>query len=345
MKVIFILLLTMIVAPIASAELGGKKVIFVHGLQIDDINPFVANDIREGAIEQAGPVLGNIVDEYLLYDSAKRLQENATALHDQIKAFEQRGLCSEGCYFVTGSTGDLVTRYVISRLNQWGVDQDKFSILLSFDIVGAGGGTELADVAVSIVQGNKLSRLLMNAISKAFLGIKINPSTTLGIVNDLRPGIARRIARGQYDVPRLRIAAGGETFLVSRFFISGRDDGMVPLHSACGSARAEAINSCAQKINIDGRIAKSDAPRTLQYNHFPIIMASDMSHTQIDYSGKLVAVNNNTVFTDTASGTIRYSVKEKRRTTGFWRFKKHYRTIDKPKGQLAIAFFIEEFDQ
>lgn len=340
----FILIITLFLTPFASAELRGKPVVFIHGLQMEDLNPFVQNNTLEGAIEQAGPALGAVIDHYVIYDSGKRLYQNANDLYSQIKLLEQSLACQDGCYLVTGSTGDLVARYIISRLNQWEVDSSKFSILLSFDIVGAGGGTELADVAVSIVQGGKLTRIIMDAISKALLGFKIDRTTILGIVNDLRPSVARNIATGNYNIPRLRIAAGGQTPIISKFFISGRDDGLVPLHSACGSARKESIKSCSKKIKIDGQVAKAKGPQTLQYNNFPIIMASDMSHTEIDYKGKLIAVNNNSIFNDSQGETFEFSVEELHKTRGFWKFKKRYRTIKREREQQAIDFVISEFN-
>ena len=344
MKIISIILLMFTLVPSVSAELKGKSVVFIHGLQVDDINPFVQNDTFDGAVEQAGPVLGSIIDHYIIYDSARRLYQNSEILYSQVKQLEQSQVCQDGCYLVTGSTGDLVARYIISRLNQWEVDRTQFSILLSFDIVGAGGGTELADTAVSITQGGKLSRLITDAISKAFLGFKIRGNTILGIVNDLRPSVARNISDGHYDVPRLRIAAGGQTPIISKFLISGQDDGMVPLHSACGSARKESISSCGRKIKIDGQIANANGPKTLKFNNFPIMMASDMSHTQIDYKGKLIAVNNNISFSDSKGDSLEFSVKERHKTRGFWKFKKRFRTIAKEKDQLAIEFFINELN-
>ncbi len=340
-----IIICGVVFASSAKAELNGKKVVFIHGLQIVALDPRTTNQERfEDAREQAGPVLNSIIDEFIYYDSARRLTANTNTLYQQIKSLEARETCAQGCYFVTGSTGDLVARYIISRLGQWEVDSAKFNILLSVDIVGAGGGTELADVVVGLVQGGRFARTIRNAITQAFYGIRIPSATALlGIVNDLRPSIARRHANGQYNIPRLRVAAGGQIPIVSRFFITGRDDSTVPLHSACGSAIRESIQSCADKIKIDGRVSRADGPTALLYNYFPILMAEKMRHTQIDYKGKLVAVNNNSMFAHSTEGRLEYSLEETTYTKGFWKFKKRYRTVNKPKNDLAVQFLVDEF--
>lgn len=343
MKTLILLIISLFFSCSALAELKGKKVIFVHGFQISAIKPSTSEEaLRTDAIEQAGPVLNTIIDEYLFYDSAKRLTDNSLQLANQIKDFEAREVCRDGCFLVTGSTGDLVARFVISRLNQWEIDSQKFNILLSFDIVGAGGGTEIANTIIGIAQGSSLVRFVFSAVAKIFHGEEIKNGQFMGILNDLRPPIARNHASGNYDVPRLRIAAGKGKPIISRFIIKGRDDGLVPLHSACGSARQESIESCSGSIHIGGKVGSAKGPSALLYNHFPIMMAENMSHTEIDYKGKLVAVNNNTVFAHSTTGNTEFSVQEKTYKKGFWRFKKTYRTIDKPSDQLAVEFLIEQ---
>lgn len=340
MRHLLFITLTMLFASQALAQISGKNVVFVHGFQAEALNPALAETERQrSAREQAGTDLARVINDYVYYDSRLRLTANATDLFTQIKDLEQEGTCSQGCYFITASTGDLVTRYIISRLNQWGIDPSKFRILLSFDLVGAGGGTEGADALVGIAQGNPVSVAINSALSQAFFGITLDFGAPLGIINDLRPSIARNQATGNYNVPRLRIVGAQTTPIISQLFLTGGDDGIVPMHSACGSARQEAIFSCSRSIKVDGKLTSADGPQTLRYNHFPILMGKDMAHTEIDYRGQLVAVNNNRNF-----GPETFSVREKTRTTGWWIFKSQYRTVDKPDNQLATTFIINEFD-
>jgi len=68
-------------------------------------------------------------------------------------------------------------------------------------------------------------------------------------------------------------------------------------------------------------------------------MGEDLAHTDSDYRGKLVAINNGRNF-----GFFRYNVAEKTRTTGWWIFKKTFRTVDKPSSKLAVEFLINEIE-
>ncbi|MCH2189686.1 MAG: hypothetical protein MK188_02020 [Gammaproteobacteria bacterium] len=327
----------------AQAEIDGKKVVFVHGLQTKAFtllfDPNRQSKLEADAQSQAGSFLQSRFDDFIYFDSAKRLSANSVSLYQQVKRIEQAQTCSDGCYFFTASTGDLVTRYILSKLGQWGIDRNKFKVLLTFDLVGAGGGTEGADTIVAVVQGNPISVALNSLFAQFFLGTQIDFGSLVGIINDLRPSVARQTAMQANVVPRLRIAAGEETFLISAF-LKGGDDSVVPLHSACGSSRQEAVDSCSRSIELDGRLKSSSGPRSFLYNHFPIAMATDMKHTDTDYTGRLVAVNNNSKF-----GPLSYDVNERSYSTGWWIFKKKYRVIDKPNSMKATEFFVTEIEE
>lgn len=337
-----LILIIGLISGSAQAAIGGKKVVFVHGLQTKAFTTLFDSNrdaiLRADAQVQAGTYLRNFFDDFIYFDSAKRLSANSLSLYNQVKRLESEGTCKDGCYFMTASTGDLVSRYIMSRLGQWGIDSSKFRVLLTFDLVGAGGGTEGADVIVAVVEGNPISAAIADVLGKVFVGGPINFGALTGIINDLRPSIARQTAMQSNSVPRLRIAGGEETFLISAF-LKGGDDSVVPLHSACGSSRAESVDSCSRSIGLNGKVGSANGPRSYLYNHFPIVMATDMKHTQIDYTGTLVAMNNGRNF-----GPLNYSVSEKTRTTGWWIFKKTYRTINKPSNQQAVQFLVNEFN-
>jgi len=340
-RILSFLVVSLLFTPLVNAEIDGKKVIYLHGLQTKAFTTFSSNRdqiLEADAQAQAGAFLRSRFDDFIYYDSAQRLSANSSSLFAQVKRIEQAGTCRDGCYLFTASTGDLVGRYVMSRLGQWGVDRNKFRILLTFDLVGAGGGTEGADTIVAVTQGNPIASALGNLLGSIFVGGPLNFNSVAGIINDLRPSIARRTSTQANVVPRLRIAGGKTTFLISAL-LKGGDDGVVPLHSACGSAVQESIDSCSRSIRIDGRVASADGPRNLWYNHFPIVMGEDLAHTDSDYRGKLVAINNGRNF-----GFFRYNVAEKTRTTGWWIFKKTFRTVDKPSSKLAVEFLINEIE-
>lgn len=339
MKIIVSLLFILLVSTGAEAKMGGKNVIHIHGFQPEALNPLLSDASRRSkAREQGGPALRARVDGYIYYDSAKRLSQNSNSLYQQVKQLENAGTCRKGCYFATISTGDLVARYILSRLGQWRVDNSKFKVLLSLDIVGAGGGTEGADIIVGIINGNPISAAV-RLFAKSFLGVTVRPGSVVGIMNDLRPSIARSTATQANNVPRIRIVGGKTTPVVSAF-IKGGDDGIIPNHSECGSARQESIYSCSRSIGIDGKLGSASGPRSLRYNHFPILMGKDLNHfSSGQYKGLLVAVNDGKNF-----GEFKFDVREKTRTTGWWIFKKKYRTVDKPSNMLMMDLLINEVD-
>jgi len=341
-KIICVIFVLLFFAPFAQAEINGKKVVYIHGLQILAFTAAVddnrAATLREDAQGQAGEFLRSRFDDFIYYDSAQRLSANSLSLYNQVKRIESEGTCRDGCYFMTASTGDLVARYIMTRLNQWDVDRDDFRVLLSIDLVGAGGGTELANTAVSVIEGNSVTTAIINYLTDIFFGFELTSGSTVGIVNDLRPSIARGTATQATAVPRLRVVGGQTTPIVSAL-LKGGDDGTVPMHSSCGSARVESIKSCSRSIKLNGRVTSADGPRTLRYNHFPIIMGEEMSHTETDHIGTLVAVNNGVNF-----GEFRYDAQETTETTGWWLFKKTFRTIDKPSSLPTVEFLVDSIE-
>ena len=336
------LVVLLLLSPSSQAAIDGKKTIFIHGLQPIAFTTFSSNRdaiLREDARGQAGAFLRSRFDDFIFFDSAQRLSANSAALYQQVKRIESEGTCQDGCFLVTASTGDLVGRYILSRLNQWGIDRNKFRILLTFDLVGAGGGTEGADTIVSITQGNIVAQALGSLLGAIFVNGPINFNQPAGIINDLRPSIARQTATQANAAPRLRVVGGKETFLISAL-LKGGDDGVVPMHSACGSSRQESVKSCSRSIKLNGQVTSADGPRSFWYNHFPIVMGEDQAHTDSDYKGKLVAVNNGRDF-----GFFRYNLAETTRTTGWWIFKKRFRTVNKPSSQPAVEFLVQEIER
>jgi len=294
MKYLALTLLLLVCSTQSYAELAGKKVIYVHGfISQAFLNPFQTEADRErDGRNQAGVVLRTVIDDYMYFNSAKRLSENAAYLKQQIKDFEASGICSKGCIFVTHSTGNLVTRYMISRLKSWGIRIDRFRVLASIDFAGASGGTEAAQFAYDVINGNYLPQNVQDAVSEALLGVRNALNKFIGIGNDLRPTVARSHAVGDFDVPSLRIAGGQARFLIS-VILKGKDDGLMPMHSACGSTRIEAIQSCSRSIKVNGQLTSVDGPKSLKYKHYPILMGEDLPHSYKNHTGKLVAMNNN----------------------------------------------------
>lgn len=292
------------------------------------------NDLRQEALVQAG-IMSPYFDEYIVYPSFERVSGGiATSVYNQVKELETRGICSNGCFVVTLSTGDLVARYMMSRLNAWGINANKFRVLATLDLVGAGSGTELADTGVNVITSDNLFSSVTRLALSAWLGddfTGIQPSG-LDVVNDLRPSMARSLATTNLSIPRLKVAGGGKISPlvdVTGPFISGGDDGVIPLHSACGARYKESIYSCANNIRIDGRVASADGPSWgFLYNQFPVLMPENLGHLDSNDPepvGKLVAISSNV---NKNFAGLSLSVNEQTRTTGRWLWKKTYREVN-----------------
>lgn len=263
------------------ADIAGKPVILVHGFQFTDLqnSPPDEQFLLQQSREYFGDFWSQRANKHHYWSSAQRV---SGGIKDQFKRhfedLEASGLCMQGCVWVTHSTGDLVLRDALSRLGQWGIDQNRVKVLAVIDFAGAGGGTELADLASNVANGNGLFDFTVRQVVRAFLGV--DPSDSgLGVVNDLRPANARNIAQGNQGIPRLRFVGTGNEFAgITKPFILGKSDSVVPLHSACGAARKGDYESCSSGIRNNGRLLRSRAPSSLLANHFPILMGERVNH-------------------------------------------------------------------
>jgi len=282
-----------------QAKLNGKNVVLVHGLQTTHL---------KGAPDDAG--LQNDANEYwqefwgsraeaILYWSAN--DRIAGGIKDdmrvQIKRLEAQRTCLAGCVFITHSTGDLVLRDALKRLNQWGVNPNNFKVIASLDFAGAGGGSELASLAVNIAEGGGIINSLARSAVDLALGFKPRPGN-LGVLYDLRPSSARTVATTNGATPRLRFAGTGSEFLrITKAFIPGKDDAVVGMHSSCGSRWVGSYDSCDRNVRADGSLRRASAPSSLYFNHFPVLMGAGTDHFEVisnDRSGYMTTVVNDT---------------------------------------------------
>ena len=142
----------------------------------------------------------------------------------------------------------------------------------------------------------------------------------LGVLEDLRPARARAIATGNQAVPRLRFAGTGTEFLgVTKPFILGSDDSVVPMHSACASRTRDSFESCSRSVRANGELRSSDGPSSFLFNHFNVLMGASTghgNHISNQRDGELTTVVNNQTF-----GGIRvdFATRTSRRIQNFFR--------------------------
>jgi hypothetical protein len=273
-------------AGTAQAQLAGHNVILIHGFQQEDLANAPANF---QAIKNAGEDYWRTFwlsrsEARIDWGSNGRIEGSiAQQAYQQVKQISQQGLCSNYCIIVSHSTGDLVTRYLLDNQARW-LQADGLQplrVLAAIDYSGAGGGTELANLALSVAYNDSWYNWPLKQAVKAFTGITPQPDK-LGVVNDLQTNVARNLATSPNAIPRLRFAAGGSSYGgITKPFISGKDDGVVPLHSSCGATVAEGIDSCSNGISIAGKVTSQNGPDGLYYHHYPILMNEGVTHSGV----------------------------------------------------------------
>ncbi|MCH8529421.1 MAG: hypothetical protein LAT65_01090 [Saccharospirillum sp.] len=302
LKTLCMTLLLALTATAGHAAINGKPVILVHGFQYEHLGnyPNTAQLEQDASLYWQDYWLSR-AEAVFYWSSAERINGGiADQIRTQVRQLADAGTCQAGCVVVTHSTGDLVTRHMLRNLNgwlwQWGYGPDRFQVTAVIDLAGAGGGTELANLGVSVIDSNNLITSAATTVVNWFLGTNAGPGE-LGVVYDLQPAVARNTAIHNSAVPRLRFVGAGDTFArLTKPFILGYDDSVVPLHSACGSILAERVESCSSQIRTDGKVTSvSRAPTGLWHNHYPVLMGDKTDHFEIisaQRSGKLVPVVN-----------------------------------------------------
>jgi len=306
----------------AHATLAGKNVILVNGFRAADLQEAPTNEaqLQQLSEEYFSEFWTSRAEAHHFWSSADRV---TGGIKDQFRRhfeeLERNGLCVNGCIYVTHSTGDLVVRDALSRLRQWGIDQNRVKILLVLDLAGAGGGTELADVAATVANGGNFATIALRSVASAFLGFDIR-NGNLGVLEDLRPARARAIATSNQAVPRLRFAGTGtEFFGITKPFILGSDDSVVPLHSACASRTRDSFQSCSRGVRANGELRSSDGPSSFLFNHFVVLMGANTdhgNHISNRRDGELTTVINNRTI-----GGLRvdFATRTSRRIQNFFR--------------------------
>lgn len=301
----------------AHAKLAGKNVILVHGFISEHLNtrPTLQQQINQ-APNYWQDFWASRAEGYIVFPSHERVQGR---IKDQVRTqfleLQTSGKCANGCVFVTHSTGDLVLRDALARFGQWGINTNRVKVLTVIDFAGAGGGTGLADLAISTASNGGVLSSVIGAIAGGVLGVNFTPSR-LGVLNDLRVAKARSIAQQNNGTPRLRVVGAGDQFLrITKGFIRGYDDSVVGMHSSCGARNASNAESCSTSVRSNGQLASARGPGSLLHNHFPIIMGDRADHEELRNNsrpgGALTTVINDRTFggirVDFATNTSRRS--------------------------------------
>ncbi len=320
---------TLGIAQMSTAQAADYKYVLLHGFQPSQLQ----------SRPDAAAVTANgekYWQEFWLQHASARIDwpsheriEGKIATHylwPKLQQMSRDNLCQSGCVLVTHSTGDLVARYLLENQANWlrNAGLQPLNIIATFDFAGAGGGSELADVALNVADG-KAGTLAKKAV-QAWLGFEPTRAN-VGVLNDLSVNTARALVSApQNRVPRVRFVGGGTDFYwVTDTFLPGQDDGVVASHSSCGAARAGAFVSCSNQVDLDGKVgASSDAVTSYLPNHVPLLMALGYSHSALvsnKTNGKYTTASNNVSF-----GPGRLSIASKDEKAK-WPFSGTYRYV------------------
>ncbi|MBE0370464.1 hypothetical protein J8L98_19940 [Pseudoalteromonas sp. MMG013] len=320
-----------------TAYAGQYKTILIHGFQADQLANASNTDVALDGEQYWSSFWLNHADERIDWPSYERLEGKIATdyIWPKLQQLSRDNVCNPGCVFVTHSTGDLVARYILDNQANWleNASMQPLNIVATFDLAGAGGGSELADIAVNAATDPSAVGSLVRQAIELWLG-EI-PQSGLGVLHDLKVNNARQTAQLPSDnAPRLRFVADDSDFLnLTSPFIAGNDDGVVATHSSCGASRADSFGSCSSNIDLDGHLkSQSDAVSGFMPYHYPLLMSDEYSHGNITdsaYQGTVAPAT--TQINLPGYKNISYNTYEK--TTGSWFWKKTYRLVSESKQQ------------
>ena len=296
--------------------------VLVHGLQPDQLasRPSASEVTSDGAAYWQA-YWRDRADVRIDWPAHERVAGKIASdyIWPKLQQMSVNGTCANGCIFVTHSTGDLVTRYLLDNQALWlqNAGLQPLNIVATFDFAGAGGGSELADLAVNVASGSGL------------IDWTLRLALAVGVLNDLRVNSARQLASfPDSRVPRLRFVGAGSDYLgATGVFLPGEDDGVVASHSACGASTAASFSSCSRSVAFDGKLAsQSNGVGSFMPYHYPLLMSEGYSHGGLienRVQDEVTAANSSAGYLNNDS--LQFSTYDEKR--GWWIFSSRYRVV------------------
>jgi len=347
-------------AVASQAQLAGKNVVLIQGFLPQHLLIHPADKGQADGNNYWSSFDSSLknpsTSKILYYPSNYSLQGAngiAALIAEQLDPILSSGHCDDGCVFITHSTGDLVMRYVMAnKYSLLGSElANRFNVFAFIDMAGAGGGTELANLGMDVINGVNFVPDVIETLLE-WAGFNIELGLDPGVLYNLQPSVARNTAVDNIPaIPKLRIAGTGSELygFLTHPLIKGADDSVVPLHSACGAASDNSYDSCTQNLRMDGRVTRvSNAPSSSQlYNyHYPLILSESMPHNAMqankDGHGMTFALSGESLYNNSGIKTIGVDV-EYYEYYDVWDWFHKYRVISnaqsKNMGQVILASF------
>ncbi|WP_064608302.1 hypothetical protein [Photobacterium sp. J15] len=316
----------------ANAAIGEHPIILIHGFQPGQLQ----SKPDSKAVEQNGADYWRDfwlakADDRIDWPSQERIAGKISTdyVWPKLQELSRNKTCANGCIFVTHSTGDLVARYVLDNQANWleNAGMAQLNIVATFDFAGAGGGSELGDLAVGVAEGSGWMNAALTSAIKLWLG-EIPDSNNTGVLNDLKVANARQLApMPDGRIPRIRFTGdGSDYFKLTGGFLPGHDDGVVASHSSCGASVAGDFSSCSVSVDYDGKLGtQAKGVSDFMPDHFPLLMGDGYSHSGLiksAHSGQVTAANQQALLTDGTRLNVN-TTDEK-----YWLTGNYYRYVD-----------------
>jgi hypothetical protein len=341
MKFFLIILTFMAFLQNAHAQLKGYNVIMVHGFNMEDLTfpELTPEELKQRAPNfWRGSVWSKYAEAYVSFDSKGRIQANndqvniSKQLFEQFKEISEKKLCDNSCIIVTHSTGDLAVRYFLDNQELWFKNEGlkPIKVLAVLDFAGAGGGSELADLATGVA--NFTQKIpFVNDIIRNFIGF-LPTTDNLGVISDLTINNARNLSVTKpSEIPHLRFAGQVNNYNLFHYstylsmLLKGSDDGVIAAHSSCGALYSDAYTSCTSEIGMDGSISSQSAPNKFYHNFYPVFMGDNIGHSQIVEDIKNATVIPISIGKEISPLNLKASTHTEE--TGWWWFKNRKLTV------------------
>ena len=104
-----------------SAASKDYKIILIHGLQTSQITNKLGSDVINDGETYWQSYWNNRADERIDWPAYERVEGKIATdwVWPKLKQISRSNLCSDGCVFVTHSTGYLVARHIIDNQENW----------------------------------------------------------------------------------------------------------------------------------------------------------------------------------------------------------------------------------
>jgi hypothetical protein len=349
----------MLAATMSNAQMSGHNVVLVHGLQSAVLFEGQQTDeqLSQGGAAYWDDYWLDKGDYRLDWDTNDRVEgKTAERAYGVVMQLSDANACANGCIFVTHSTGDMVARYLFDNMDTWleAAGKPALNVLASIDLAGAGGGSELADLAVDLQQNDSWYLAPMKAAVSYFAGGTTTLPENLGTMYDLQVTTARNIATTPNSIPRLRFVGGGDdAYKVTKAFLKGTDDSVVALHSSCGAINARGIDSCSTRVEMNGLVDSANGPDGLVYNNYPILQGQGISHAGIvSFYGTTNAVDDELAYVRNSFSSNglnvsfdTYVLDYKPWWYGFWASADQYQYVQGSGDKMVSEIIYDTFNQ